>query len=807
MCFFGFFLTKNSTINKMADRTSPLPEIIIEAVNNNVTPQLPSPIQRKCPSCGRTDHMRRSSKKCPNYVARAQVNTENIANRNDTQTATAPNTTNIAPTESTDTETSSKDDVDNNNGTGSTDIINSNSLNDVNISKPNFIKLDNPTAAEYKPVVDVSSKTFTIQECIFKVFARDHRDRKRELPAEPHILLERFFTDEFMMKFVVATNKYIANRKQAEPNLYCWKDSKTSADVTQSNLFQFFAILYYFGIVVLPSKSDYWSTTEWMPQHSIVSEFGMTRRRFEFIWRHFHPSFESSDDTEDERKEEEEEEEDTIEEALVSIGFERVQREQDDNMESNEYDENTEPPQQSTKKVWYEKLTFMIEHIRQVSQEFVHVLGTILSLDEMMIRFFGRSGETHRMKNKPIKEGYKFFVLATKEGFILNFTPDGRKAARAGEQEYESNRDMGKVESMILFLIKIIDSLKDRQLKRIQNSTNKRKTRASDEAQFDEQIMGTFCLAMDNYFTLPKVMLALRKANIGCVGTARFRGKNWPPKILKDVKKEDANFNDFFWTVDEYATLVARWMDNGMVFCISTMHKAGKDIARVRKRPRVTQNNRRHVSDIWGDKGSTKIRIPTLIDDYNYWMGGVDVADQRISYYHPSKLVCNRTWIPIFIQLLSIIRNNAYIIHRKNIGKNHLAQKEFAQKMISWLMTRARETNINGRNGNVASPTKKATAPRKRKAPSLSSAVNELSNRFPSRFITPKELHARTGIRRGTCVYCSALYFDKKKRGEEVEFVRETKRTLLHCSFCTLTASDKSTCFLCKKHFDIFHAM
>ena len=49
------------------------------------------------------------------------------------------------------------------------------------------------------------------------------------------------------------------------------------------------------------------------------------------------------------------------------------------------------------------------------------------------------------MKNKPIKEGYKFFVLATKEGFILNFTPDGRTAAKVGEQEYDDKSGTGKV--------------------------------------------------------------------------------------------------------------------------------------------------------------------------------------------------------------------------------------------------------------------------------------------------------------------------------------------------------------------------
>ena len=34
-----------------------------------------------------------------------------------------------------------------------------------------------------------------------------------------------------------------------------------------------------------------------------------------------------------------------------------------------------------------------------------------MSLDEMMGKFKGRSGETYRMKNKPISEGFKFYAL------------------------------------------------------------------------------------------------------------------------------------------------------------------------------------------------------------------------------------------------------------------------------------------------------------------------------------------------------------------------------------------------------------
>ena len=175
----------------------------------------------------------------------------------------------------------------------------------------------------------------------------------------------------------------------------------------------------------------------------------------------------------------------------------------------------------------------------------------------------GRSYETHRVKNKPIGEGYKLFILATFRGFVVNATPDGRTAAKKGNQEYESKNGQGKIESMIMHLCSIIDQFKQKQKERFQ--TYRRSTCSNNAEEFSERQMSTFCIAMDNYFTLPGIIKKLRDKGISVVGTARFKN-NWPPKELKVIDKKDAQFNDFFYTYDENGTLIARWMGNGLVF-------------------------------------------------------------------------------------------------------------------------------------------------------------------------------------------------------------------------------------------------
>ena len=221
----------------------------------------------------------------------------------------------------------------------------------------------------------------------------------------------------------------------------------------------------------------------------------------------------------------------------------------------------------------------LLHTFRRTSLELIQMLGTHLSIDEMMIRFSGRSGQTHRMKNKPVKEGYKWMVLTDSvTSFIVNFTPDGRTAGVQGRgiDEVEHGSD-GKIFSLIHYLvIPVIESVRE----------TKRK----------------YVIAMDNYFTLPKVMHMLRSYGIGCVGTARFR-PGWPGQNIKEIDEKQLDFNELHWSVDALGTLLIRWMDNGLVFLVSTVHKVSQIVKRGRKRPRASVRNKSHVSRVWGNKG------------------------------------------------------------------------------------------------------------------------------------------------------------------------------------------------------------
>ena len=72
-------------------------------------------------------------------------------------------------------------------------------------------------------------------------------------------------------------------------------------------------------------------------------------------------------------------------------------------------DSVTTPPSASDE--WYTALEPVATHIRTTCKKLWH-LGTYVAIDEAIIAYRGRTHYTIKIKNKPISEGYKVWVLA-----------------------------------------------------------------------------------------------------------------------------------------------------------------------------------------------------------------------------------------------------------------------------------------------------------------------------------------------------------------------------------------------------------
>ena len=51
------------------------------------------------------------------------------------------------------------------------------------------------------------------------------------------------------------------------------------------------------------------------------------------------------------------------------------------------------------------------------------IFASCLSLDEIMIRYYGMHPAKMFMRGKPIKFGYKFWCLCSSNGYLFNFDP------------------------------------------------------------------------------------------------------------------------------------------------------------------------------------------------------------------------------------------------------------------------------------------------------------------------------------------------------------------------------------------------
>ncbi len=149
----------------------------------------------------------------------------------------------------------------------------------------------------------------------------------------------------------------------------------------------------------------------------------------------------------------------------------------------------------------------------------------------------------------------------------------------------------------------------------------------------------------------------LKACEFGARGTTR------PHKEMPAGSKE---LKARFSTKLEWNTLLAKvvdntlclaWQDNNIVLALSnihTVHTAEDFRERVRKRPAKTSTNGRIVRQVFGDIPTKELRIPRFIDDYNQYMGGVDLANQFRESYETHQIT-QRNWWPLFYSFIDIV--------------------------------------------------------------------------------------------------------------------------------------------------------
>ena len=277
------------------------------------------------------------------------------------------------------------------------------------------------------------------------------------------------------------------------------------------------------------------------------------------------------------------------------------------------------------------KVRLFIETFCKKLQQF-GVFSEFLCVDEEMIPYTGHHSAKMYMRSKPIKFGYKMWVLASSEGYPFNL-----QVYIGKEQTQNNSLPLGT--RVVLDLTACIPYPPRHEL------------------------------YIDNFFTSVELLLEMRARNFRTTGTIREnRLKSCPVISSKELKKKDRGTFDSIIT-DSIS--IVKWKDNQVV-CLASNFEPLEPISSAKRWNSV-------------EKKKTDIPQPHVVASYNKYMGGVDLLDRFLSQYRP-KIKGKKWWWPFFTNTLNMAVVAAWRIHRECKGK--LTQLEFLREITTSLMKR-----------------------------------------------------------------------------------------------------------------------
>ena len=179
---------------------------------------------------------------------------------------------------------------------------------------------------------------------------------------------------------------------------------------------------------------------------------------------------------------------------------------------------------------------------------------------------------------------------------------------------------------------------------------------------------------LDNYYTSPRLFSDLNTNGFGACGTVRLDRRGLPPS-MKSMKKNMRKGEKRCLQVDDTTTAI-QWKDKRVVSMLTTIHS--DDIVVVQRRSRFAPS------------GREEIEKPLSITEYNKYMGGVDRADQLLSYYGYSHRTI-KWWKRAFFFLFDMAVVNAYLLYvdRHPNKRGRLSYEQFRITLAKELLESA----------------------------------------------------------------------------------------------------------------------
>lgn len=288
------------------------------------------------------------------------------------------------------------------------------------------------------------------------------------------------------------------------------------------------------------------------------------------------------------------------------------------------------------------------------------MLHANLSIDESMVKYFGHHSAKQFIMGKPVRYGYRNWVLTSFDGYCYTFDIYCGKTSEANT-----------------------DPLGSRVVKGL---LAKAPTKPEEHAVY-----------FDNFFTNYDLLLDLKTLGYRATGTLREnRTKRCPLIPTKDMRKKPrADYDHSFDKANEI--LMVRWKDNN-VCTIGTNFDTLEPMGKVKR---------------WCSMKKQKVDVPVphVFQSYNKGMGGVDQMDQSIGMYRIA-VKGKKWWWVLFTYVVDMTISNSWRLYcitnpedrvdqlwfRRHIARTYLSDKKENRSRQTSSRIEGEDRKNNGHN-------------------------------------------------------------------------------------------------------------
>ena len=380
------------------------------------------------------------------------------------------------------------------------------------------------------------------------------------------------FTQELMGTIATETNRYA--------QVCLGERYETWECVTVEELYAYFGFLILMGMINLPSIQDYWKKDVVFNYRPLSSR--ISRTRFLDIHRFLH--FVDND-------------------LLPSYGDQQ-----------------------------YSKIQKVKPILTYISSKLcdLFIPNRDLSVDEAMVKYKGHSSIKQYMPQKPVKRGFKIWMLADSDtGYVMKFSVYEGKTSNQVEKGLGANVVLGLSEDF--------------------------------HCRYHHIYFDNFFMGIDLMLNL------LRKGTYAC-GTMRSNRKGFPESLKGHTKRGLPNRGDI-QMVQSKNLCVCVWQDTKPISCcFSNSNTSSCTVSRKKK-----------------DGSSLSLSCPTAIANYDAKMGGVDRNDQLRGYYNIA-IKSRKYYKYLFYAALDVAITDTFIMSKffPTLAKKNL--KEFCVQLANELM-------------------------------------------------------------------------------------------------------------------------